>query len=142
VAQSIVLQILIKGYATLYKHNNEIFLYSKGAEGEIKQLVYSEYVNLDNRIEKNNSYKLELYENLKCEKITANDVRKTQYKEKSLLSFFREFNECTGESFTDFTKAEKKTKTIFHASILGGVNYNNKFSPEVAISVGTQFPQK
>ena len=142
VTQSIVLQILIEGSATLYKHNNEIFFYSKGVEGEIKQLVYSEYVNLDNRVEQNNSYRLELYENLKCEKITANDIRKTEYKEKSLLSFFRKYNECTGESFTDFTKAAKKTKTIFHASILGGVNYNNKFSPEVAILVGTQFPQK
>lgn len=133
IKQFVVLQVLVSGSANLYKFNNQVYFYSLGDHREVKQLVYGEYKDINNKAKKNNAYKLELYENLKCEKITPNQIRKLKYKEQMLIRLFSEYNECIGDNAVEHINSENKTETVWKINLLAGVHKNLSIQPEIPI---------
>ncbi|WP_179009159.1 porin family protein [Winogradskyella forsetii] len=119
----VLLKILIEGKANLYSYTDNIstkFFYNLN-DLDIKPLIYKLYQNDDNKIEKNNTFRMQLWENLKFPEISLKDVKKLNYNANSLISFFRKFNEANNANF-DIYKVKKE---ILKLSIRPGVNFSS-----------------
>ncbi|MFL0097040.1 tRNA modification GTPase, partial [Tenacibaculum maritimum] len=81
--ESLFLKVLVAGKASLYfyKDNNlRRYFYSKDDSQQIKQLIYKPYRISENKIRKNNTFKRQLWLNLKCDKFTISKINQIQYK--------------------------------------------------------------
>lgn len=135
--KTVVLKVLLEAEASLYSFST-IFFY-KVNEGKIKQLIYKKYVNAVSQLKEDNSFRRELYENLKCDNNIV-DLRKLPYEEEKLIPFFKNYNSCQDSNYTSF--ADDKKKSIKRFSLLAGVTqYKGEFpiseAASVAPSVGT-----
>jgi len=114
-----LLKVIAEGKASLFKNGDDIyFLHFEGQP--VKPLIYTRYLSTDTgREETDNSFRLELYNSLKCE--TVGDLRKIKYNENQLLGVITRYNECQESETVSY--ANKKTKADFNLRIVGGVNY-------------------
>lgn len=98
VDEEVLLRVHIEGKANLYSYitkNYTRFFYNLD-KNSVSQLSYKIYY--DKKTEayrKNETYKQELYNNLKCDKITQNIVEKTDYTITKLSDLFTLFNNCS-----------------------------------------------
>lgn len=95
--EEVFLKLLVDGEAELYQYREgevERFFYSL-KDVAVKPLVHRKYLE-DGKIATNNSFRQQLYENLKCGDLTASDVRQIDYEENELVQFFEEYNTCLG----------------------------------------------
>ena len=125
VEQSVVLRVLIEGKASLYNIST-IFFYQKD-DGEIKQLLFKEYLEGIKNY-KDNWFRTELINELECGDNAAK-IKKIAYEKKDMLSFFRNYNECTFSNFTDYTIV-KSGMPKYNLKIQSGVSFNN-FSKDI-----------
>jgi hypothetical protein len=110
----LLLRVNVDGKATLYSYKNELysrFFYSLN-QNEISQLSYKVYY--DNELSgyrKNENYKQELLNVLKCDKITQNDIEELEYSTDRLSDIFTKYNVCTG-SETNKIEVKKRINTL------------------------------
>ena len=124
VEKTLFLQTLVEGKATLYLYDKSSywkFFYSLDQEVP-KQLFYKKYMLNSYTIKENNQYKQELYNNLKCESISSEDVLNIGYFKNDLIKFFEKYNECTNSSFKTF---ENSSRTFFNLTLRPGININS-----------------
>ena len=116
------LKVLIEGKTNLYMYKNselKRFFYNQN-NSDIKQLVYKRFVSNNNNlygnsiIGKNNFYKQQIWNKLKCNSITRKEVENTNYSRKSLLKLFKKINNCSKSNFTSYNKSEKRKKINFN----------------------------
>ncbi len=103
VEETLILRVLIEGDANLYMYRNENFtrfFYSKN-NSPITQLSFKMFAQ-EGGFSKNNNYKQELLNSLKCDKITQADIDNLDYKKDSLSDFFKKYNLCKSSVVTDF----------------------------------------
>ncbi len=62
----------------------------------------------DNKIGKNNQFKQQLWNDLKCKEIQMNKFEKLEYNQKSLVNFFIEYSKCNDSSFKNYEVKIKK----------------------------------
>ncbi len=115
---------LVSGKNTLYYYYDqglEKFFFSNETT-KITQLIYikflidandvqfnEEYKNLQsNSIMQNEAYKRQLWENVKCESTTMNELNKLEFKKSSLVNYFSKVNTCNG-SIENVVSNEKKS---------------------------------
>ncbi len=115
--RTVFLQLLVKGKASLYKLGSDYRFYYTIHDDSIRHLLYFTYSKVG-VIRTNESYKTQLFNNLKCESITVNDMDKIVFKTKSLKNFFVKYNNCSGEKPYVY---ENKKKNIFHLTPLIGI---------------------
>ena len=133
VTETLFLKTILEGEANLYEfQDNKIqrFFYST-KDNKIEQLVFKKFLLNSNSISTNESYKKQLYDNLKCETISVNDSRSLQYSEHSLVKFFQKYNTCSDTVSHMFTGVQKKGKL----GISVKVGYSNA-SLDLDYSVG------
>jgi len=125
--ERLFLKVLVEGNATLYSYegkNLKRYFFSL-KERSIEQLVYKKYVVpqnepvMNNYIGKNNYYKQQLSNNLKCPTISENRFKSIKYQQKELINLFNEYNNCGNEDYVSVT--EKKVDN-FNLSIRPGIN--------------------
>jgi len=110
----LLLRVNVEGKATLYSYKNDLysrFFYSIN-QNEITQLSYKVYY--DNELSgyrKNENYKQELLNVLKCDKITQNDIDELEYSKDGLSDIFTKYNVCTG-SETNKIEIKRNIKTL------------------------------
>lgn len=121
-SKQLFLKVLVEGNASLYQADNNKFFYQK-ANGEVKQLIFKEFHNKDRNVEHNNSYRTELYNELKCKKDDAITLRKVNYNADDLVDFFIKYNQCVKADFENFNKNRTKWKLDF--SVIAGVYFNS-----------------
>lgn len=108
-------QILV-GTASLFQYrgnNQEIYFY-KFKESNPIVLNYKKYISTkDNKVRENNIYKRQLSKDLLCGSSQA--IQKVEYTSKSLISFFRDYNQCVNPNGIDDSQiiVRKKVKTNF-----------------------------
>ena len=124
--ESVILKVLIEGNTCLYKNDENLFFYQKES-GDIKQLIYKKYTSESSKIEEDFSFRKELYNNFKCSNINVLEIRKINYQKRSLVDFFRKYNECINTTFTDYTKNQIKLKLNLKG--LTGINFYNIETP-------------
>ncbi|MFI1743527.1 tRNA modification GTPase [Thalassobellus sediminis] len=121
--EELFLKVLIEGNANLYLFETKSlirYFYNKG-NSEILQLIYKRYKKENEEIiSKNQEYKRQLWNNLKCESISINDVNKLDYKKTELINFFIKYNECKKSKYIRFENTEKKD--LFNITLRPGFN--------------------
>lgn len=121
--QTLFLKHLIAGEANLYQYiDGELNRYFYDIDnGNIEQLVHKKYKTLDNNIAENNSFKQQLYTDLKCNSIKLADIEKLRYSKNSLTKIFAKYNLCKQVNFREYFKESVNHSGDFNFRIkLGG----------------------
>lgn len=140
--KELFLKVLIEGKATLFYYEKGTFskyfytLDSSNAE----QLIFKSYLNSESEIKENNSFKQQLVNNLKCQKITPADIERIRYRKSDLVRIFTLYNECQNSGNIDYEQSANRDK--FNLSVRPGLNYSslviNSPSEESEIDFGIQ----
>ena len=107
--EQLFLKVIIEGKANLYHYkegNLERYFYNKG-NAAIEQLVFKNYKINEYDLGKNNRFKQQLWNDLKCSSITMKNIENLEYKKNSLIRFFTEFNVCSNSEFINYEKKQK-----------------------------------
>lgn len=119
------LKVLVDGKSTLYEYVDENlrrYFYNKD-NSPIKQLVYKIYKTYEDDIRKNERFKKQLLDDLKCPSIEFSKIKGLEYKKKSLVNFFVEYNTCSNQEFTNFEKKQKRNE--FNLNIRPRINLSS-----------------
>lgn len=112
----VFLKTIIKGKIDLYSYSSEktqIYFYST-SDNESKQLIYRKYKDAENRIKTIEDYKKQLWDNVKCDKITIKDLSKLTYSKKDLITYFEKFNACYLDVENEkYTEERSKNHSLF-----------------------------
>lgn len=124
IEQTLFLKVLVEGKASLYQFNDDVvsrFFYSQN-DINATQLVYKEYRTKDVRAI-NDSYKQQLFNDLKCGTLTEADARGTAYSASSLIKYFKKYNECEQSPVRVF--GENSDRLIVNLSLRPGVVFSS-----------------
>lgn len=122
--EPLFLRVLVEGKASLYRYNNvnlTRYFYKKD-DSVAQQLVYKRYLT-NNKIDKNNYFKQQLLNELKCQDITVKDVEKLRYNSKNLEDFFVKYNDCSNSDYVNYESKPKKD--LFNLSFRPGLNLSS-----------------
>ncbi|TGV04067.1 tRNA modification GTPase [Flavivirga rizhaonensis] len=108
--ETLFLKVLIEGKASLYSYEepNLLKFFYKNENSKISQLVFKNYMPVNNVIYKNERYKQQLLNDLKCGNITMNQIKNLEYEKNRLISFFKKYNNCNNSENITFEKKQKK----------------------------------
>ncbi|WP_338733573.1 outer membrane beta-barrel protein [Mangrovimonas cancribranchiae] len=122
--ETLFLNVLVEGNATLYLYENENLkrYFFNLNNGNVSQLIYKEYKSSATTISENNRYKQQLWNNLKCSSIQLKDIERLNYKQKSLTTFFIDYNNCTNPTKRTTNYDNKKSKSDFNVTIRPRLN--------------------
>jgi hypothetical protein len=135
IKEELFLKVLVEGKATLYYYEEgglSRFFY-KTEKAVPEQLVFKNYLRSEDVISANNTFKQQLWDNLKCDKTSQADIETLQYAQNNLIRFFSRFNECQQSAYTNYMKNENKD--LFNLTIRPGINssslsiQNSLFNP-------------
>lgn len=116
--------MLIEGDANLYLYEDKNitrYFYSHN-NGEVKQLVYKKYKAEGNTVAKNEYYKQQILRDLKCSKISQDDIAYIGYTKRELSRLFNNYNKCKDPNYVERKKAKKD---LFNLSVRLGLNSSN-----------------
>lgn len=116
------LKVLVEGKASLYEYTdgNILRFFFNTGDSPVEQLVYKKYRSSKTEIAENERFKQQLWNALKCEGITKNEVEKTNYRSKDLIDLFVEYNACVGSDYVNFENKQKQN--LFHLTLRPGIN--------------------
>jgi len=120
--ETLFLKSLLEGKANLYFYegNNLTRYFYSVDNSDVKQLIYKSYRTSDNKVEKNNSYKQQLWVDLNCKDIVLNDAKNTDYRKGDLINYFAKYNSCVNSDYVTFE--EKHKRDLFNLNIRPGLN--------------------
>jgi hypothetical protein len=123
--EQLFLKVLIEGEASLFFYEDgdlkRFFYQTKGSE--IKQLIRKEYLTKQNLIAINNTFRQQLYNDLKCQDIAMRDLEDIKYTKNSLERVVVKYNVCANSQYVDFKP--KKSKDLFNLTIRPGLNISS-----------------
>lgn len=138
--EELFLEVLIEGKANLYLFRDgdlERYFYSK-ENSAIEQLIFKSYKISNNKIGKNNRFKNQLWNNLKCPDFKKSKFEYLDYQKNDLVDFFVEYNKCKGGKITNYE--EKQKKDLFNLNIRPGFNsYSLSIQNNISSSRNTDF---
>ncbi|HSD14597.1 MAG TPA: hypothetical protein VLB74_08105, partial [Flavobacterium sp.] len=152
VNERVFLKELVSGTSKLFIYENnglEKFFYSVN-NSPVKQLIYIKYYasaediknnpEVDiNTVLTNDYFRRQLWYDVKCSNDDQKKIKDLDYKTGSLTKYFKEFNNCSGDTTTDI-KEERKTSYNFKASAIYNIgslkvtNFSPSYSPEFSDS--------
>lgn len=152
--ETLFLKTLIEGDAILYSYEDRglrRYFFKQKDESEFTQLVFKYYLTQTNEISKNFYYKQQLWNALKCSKISMSKISKIDYKQKDLLNFFTLYNNCNSDTPVKSYVVTKKRKFL-NLTAKVGINqssltvnrevmyYENEmdFDPKTSIRFGVE----
>ena len=124
--ESLLLKVIVEGKVRLLKYNfgkTNYFFYV--LDNKINLLEYKVYKNKNEKILKNLNYKKNLRENLKCSNSNLNS--NISYTEKSLIKYFKSFNNCNN-SKSKIYKSSIRSGKIF-VRVKTGVAFSKAKNP-------------
>lgn len=128
------LKVLLEGYSSLYEYKEsgvERYFY-KIKEEPIKQLDYKKYKSGANKIRENNRYKQQMKIEMSCES-TDKLIESLDYKRKSLLNFFKQYNSCKKSNFKVYSKTKKEKRVRL------GIQYEGMLAKNTLFFRGNEF---
>jgi len=146
----VFLKVLVEGKACLYKYSEpglERFFYKVDTLA-IEQLINKEFINRQrNTTAINDTFKIQLMQNLICESSDERRVEYPDYYEKDLVKYFITFNQCSDPGFKVIKPFIQRD--ILNISLFGGINstsvtienesatyYNADFKQELTYHAG------
>lgn len=138
--EELFLKVLVEGKANLYLFEDgglRRYFFNK-ENTTIEQLVFKSYKTSNDKIAKNNRFKNQLWNNLKCPNFKITKVENLDYQKNDLIDFFVKYNECNGEKNINYE--EKQKKDLFNLSIRPGFNSSSlSIQNSVSSSRNTDF---
>jgi hypothetical protein len=121
--ETIFLNHLIEGAAHLYVYVTKDFTryFYQVNDKNIEQLTWKQYRDENNKHTVNRTFRKELWENLKCEDITINNVSELNYKKDELIDFFIKYNSCKSDLVENYNKLRKNKTNDFNLTLKAGV---------------------
>ena len=119
--KTVLLKTLVEGPASLYKYengNNRKYFF-KTTEKDLEQLVFKEYKQ-GSYVNKNNRFRQQIFNYLKCEAIPHAQIQHVEYEERSLTKLFKNYNSCKDPNYKE--KFRKTKENDFHLSIRPGIS--------------------
>jgi hypothetical protein len=116
---------LVEGKANLYSYkdvNLVRYFYEKDTFG-IEQLIFKSFRTPEGKVGVNNSFRQQLWVNLKCADILKSDIEKTDYSKNELVKLFKEYNSSFESESVSFEPKEKTD--LFNLNIRPGVCFSN-----------------
>lgn len=129
-ATTLFLNIVLEGtQATLYKYdsgNGVKYFYkingkTNNTTSSITQLIYKKYRNAEGQEKVNNSYREQLFKDVKCDDQTFNDFINLQYDKNELEIVFQKYNQCKNSQTISYKNKFEK-KIIIHVAGLAGIS--------------------
>jgi len=120
--ESVFVKVLLEGKANLYLYENEgitRFLYSVD-NSEVKPLIFKLYKDNDYAVRKNEEFKKQLWNDLKCIDTPVEDFENLKYEKRDLTTFFEKYNKCHNAEVIDFDKKAKRD--AFNLTLRPGLN--------------------
>ena len=119
------LRVLVEGDATLYMYVDVplIRFFYRVHDSEISQLVYKRYSTSDNQIGRNNFFMQQIINDLKCDNISPDRVRRIHYTRRSLEQKFIKYNRCMDPDFV--VQRFGSWRNLFNLTLQPGLSYNN-----------------
>lgn len=127
----IFLKQLIEGDANLflYEYGNLRKYFFSTDSIDVMQLVYKLYKVNDQRIGKNETFKMQLWNHLKCGEVSLKDVEKIDYNGKDLSNFFTSYNACKNPlidtNSKGYVKPKRPVKDVFNLTVRPGINLSS-----------------
>ncbi|WP_299256644.1 tRNA modification GTPase [uncultured Aquimarina sp.] len=149
--EELFLKVLVGGKSSLYQYvdgNIERYFYNKD-NSNIEQLIFKRYKTNENKIGKNNRFKQQLWNDLKCSSFKMSKIENLDYKKNELVNFFIEYNNCNNQESVNFE--EKQKRDLFNLTIRPRLNSssltiqnsvsnsrNNDFDNEIGFGFGIE----
>lgn len=149
--EQLFLKLLVDGEATLYSYEDESIIryFYKLNSSAIEQLIFKKYKNKYGKIGRNERFRQQLWNDLKCEDLSRSKLAKLLYNRRELTDVFVTYNKCKDATYTG--KKTKSKKDLFNLSIKPGINSskleienvlvpsrNSVFSNEITFSLGLE----
>ena len=80
-------------------------------------------MNEYNKISKNNSFRNQLWNSLKCSNSDINVVKNLNYQRSDLMNYFIKFNECSSGTYINYE--DKQKRDLFNLNFRPGINFSN-----------------
>src|SRR5699024_5886339 len=122
--EDLFLKVLIEGKASLYAYVEgrlKKYFYSVN-DSKIEQLIFKKFLDKDSKVRANNTYKQQVFNNLKCSTIDHKKIERLRYRRKELINFFAEYNKCQSVEFENYSIKQERHK--FNLNIRPGFNYS------------------
>lgn len=153
--EQLFLRVLLEGKASLYCYvqaDLRFYFYCVN-NNPIRQLVQKDYkLNTtdanyfdkqnSNVISTNNEFRLQLWNDVRCENATINSVETLPYKQNELVNYFKKYNSCVDSEIESYLYKQKRE--YLHLRFTPGLNFSSmtlssyaiKFDPKVSLRVG------
>lgn len=121
--KSVFLKVIVQGLASLYEYpvdGRNYYYYSNGKDGEIKPLVYRKVVDSNNKIEENNHFKKQLFDNFQCSKNSRQKIKNLKYSLNALINYFKDYNSCKNKKYSTYFVEDSKAG--FHLNLKTGIS--------------------
>ncbi|AFL81577.1 hypothetical protein Aeqsu_2115 [Aequorivita sublithincola DSM 14238] len=108
--EDLFLKVLMEGDANLYEYtdNNLQRFFYKTETVPLEQLIYKRFRASAAVIAKNDQYKQQLLNNLRCEDINLSMVNNLEYDQSKLVRIFKTYNKCRNAIIADYELTEAK----------------------------------
>ncbi|TMM28875.1 porin family protein [Polaribacter aestuariivivens] len=104
---SLLLEVLVESESSLLQFSdNEVTRFFFKKNNKVIPFDYKKYKNESNGISENRNYQLQLKQNFFCANLDYN----IDYKRKSFISFFVDYNVCKNKNFINLTDRKKNSK--------------------------------
>lgn len=135
------LKVLADGSSKLYHFGSndfQRFFYSVD-NGTIQQLIYKRYYIDFYKIDvaTNNTFRQQLWTNVKCDNISIATIEKLQYNRSSLTKYFESINLCKGDKVAAKSEGKKGSFNL-KASVMGGIHSFSMSSPLLSHDFGSK----
>lgn len=120
--EELFLRVLVEGKANLYLYEaGNLQRYFYDIEGQnTKQLIHKAYRVSSTEVAENNTFRDQVWNDLKCPAVKANTVLNLKYTKNALVKLFERYNECSGEDYVNYQKKQKRD--FFHLTITPGIS--------------------
>lgn len=119
--EEVFLKVLVEGKSNLYSYQNKglVRYFFNETLTDIKQLIHKSYLTDTGLVSKNNEFRRQLWNTLKCSGISMDQLTELDYEKSELIDFFIKYNECTGSEFINYQKKQKKG--LFNLTLRPGI---------------------
>ncbi|MEW7290715.1 tRNA modification GTPase [Aquimarina sp. 2304DJ70-9] len=121
------LKVLVEGKTNLYLYKDPTLkkFFYKTEDKPIEQLIYKSYEVSPGEMGKNTRYKQQLWNNLKCDKISLEKIEGLKYYKKQLVNLFIDYNTCRDPETKVTVFRKKKTKNNFNLTVRPRMNISS-----------------
>ncbi len=126
--ETLFLKELVVGKAILYLFEEADFIryFFSVDSSDVKQLIFKSYLDGDNTIKQNKTYKEQLWQYLRNPKISMRDIENTKYTTDDLSIVFKTYNLATDtiHKLVDIS-TKKNNKDLFKLNLRPGISNSN-----------------